>query len=98
MESFSSWMRVFQYYDGLGVLIRRGLLDKTLVAYMISSTLKSFWEKNKAIEKEAREYYNRPDVIEETDYLYNLIKEITDHNNEHKTNYFLNHPSYHEFA
>jgi len=71
-------MRIFQYYDGLGVLISKGLLDKTLVADMMSELLILFWEKNEEVVKSAREYYNQPLAIMWTEYLYNEIKEIVD--------------------
>jgi hypothetical protein len=78
MEAFSMWMRIFQYYDGLGVLIKRGLLDKTLVADMMSELLILFWEKNEGVIKSAREYHNLPGTVENTEFLYNVIKEILD--------------------
>jgi len=78
MDAFSMWMRIFQYYDGLGVLISKGLLNKTLLADMMSELLILFWEKNEEVVKSAREYYNQPLAIRWTEYLYNEIKEIVD--------------------
>jgi len=78
MEAFSSWVRIFQYYDGLGILISRGLLDKTLVADMMSETMILFWERCEAVINGAREYYNLPQACEWTEFLYNIIKENVD--------------------
>jgi len=67
-------MRVFQYYDGLGILVSRGLLDKALVANLMSETLMLFWEKCEPAITAAREYHNLPRAFQWTEYLYNEIK------------------------
>ena len=73
LNSYSSWIRIFQFYDGLGILCKKGLLDKQFVAEMMSVTLRIFWEKNREIIKEAREHHNEPTAMEMTEYLYEAI-------------------------
>ena len=76
LKAYSSWIRIFQFYDGLGVLVKKGLLDENLVAELMSDTLKLFWEKNITVIRKAREYHNLPTVFEMTEYLYNEVSEL----------------------
>ena len=84
MEAFSMWMRTFQYFDGLGILIHKGLLDKALVAEMMSESLVLFWDKCKPIVEAAREYHNLPLAMRWTEYLYIEIKKHLEEYSEHK--------------
>jgi hypothetical protein len=85
MEAFSMWMRIFQYYDGLGILISKGLLDRALVAEMMSELVILFWEKCKPVVVAARKYHNLPLAMRWTEYLYHEIKENIEELPELKT-------------
>jgi hypothetical protein len=85
MEAFSMWMRIFQYYDGLGILISKGLLDRALVAEMMSELVILFWEKCKPVVVAARKYHNLPLAMRWTEYLYNEIKETIEEHPELRT-------------
>lgn len=76
IAAFSSWMSVMQFYDGVGVLVRRGLLDKSLVADIMSESFVILWDKNKAVIEGARTYYNKPKTLENAEFLYNEIMKI----------------------
>ena len=89
-EDFDDWMARYgdqvkirasnraidQYFEGIGVLVQRGLIDISLVDDMMSSLLISFWNKRKPLVYEARKRYNSPQIMEWTEYLYNKVIEV----------------------
>ena len=59
-----------QYFEGVGVLVYRNLIDVNLVDDMMSSLLLIFWEKQKPVIMGLRERFSRPQILEWTEYLY----------------------------
>ena len=78
VESFSLRSVIGKYYEGIGVLIKRGLIDPTLVDDLMSSAILGYWEKWGPIVAEWRAHYNMPQASEYQEYLYNIIKAIAD--------------------
>jgi len=79
MEGYITWMSRANFYDGLGMLVKRGLIDATMVDDLISGPIIFFWEKRvEPIVKEFNEYLNNPAAFEWTEYLYHQIKPIRD--------------------
>ena len=68
------------FYEGVGVLVKENLLDIRMVALLMTGQTKEFWEKIESIVEEAREYFNYPRFVSETEYLYDeLMKYIEEH-------------------
>jgi hypothetical protein len=79
MDGYITFMTRAAWYEGLGVLVKRGLVDASMVDDLNSGPIISFWEKICApIANEVREVYNNPSAFEWTEYLYNQIKPIRD--------------------
>jgi len=79
MEGYITWLSICNFYDGLGMLVKRGLIDASMVDDLISGPIIFFWEKRLApIAKEFIEYTNNPAAFEWMEYLYNQIKPIRD--------------------
>ncbi|MFX0056458.1 MAG: DUF4760 domain-containing protein [Promethearchaeota archaeon] len=69
-------LSVLSFYEGVGVLVKRKLVDINLVADLISGPCMSLW---KAIEPwvlKSREIDRRPQTWEYFEYLYNEIRKI----------------------
>jgi hypothetical protein len=64
------------FLEGMGVLVKRGLIDPKLVDDLISGLVVSYWEKFKPMTLEYRERYNYPQMGEHVEYLYNVVKGI----------------------
>ncbi|MFX1602602.1 MAG: DUF4760 domain-containing protein [Promethearchaeota archaeon] len=67
---------VLSFLEGVGVLVKKGLLDINLVADLISTPTINTWE---AIQKWVmwyRDDLNRPQLWEWTEYLYHEIMKI----------------------
>ena len=56
----------------MGVFVKRGLIDATLVDDMMSSYIVSYWQKIGPIFREMRVRMNSPTVMEYAEYLYNV--------------------------
>jgi len=60
------------FFEGIGVLLHRRLVDIDLVAELFS--VKPRWEKMKPIAEGTRKQYNEPRYLEWFEYLYNEIQ------------------------
>lgn len=74
LEAFASFTSVGNFFDGLGVLVHRKLIDISLVDDLMSSSVIWLWEKTGPIIKERRMRRNRPQIWEWVEYLYENIK------------------------
>jgi hypothetical protein len=78
VESISVRAVIGKYYEGIGVLIKRGLIDPTLVDDLMSSAILGYWEKWGPIVEEWRVRMGMPQASEYQEYLYNTIKAIAE--------------------
>jgi ferric iron reductase protein FhuF len=78
VEENASFVSVIRYYEGVGVLVKKGLIDLNLVGELMSSHVIRFWEKLEPVFKEIRERLNWPEVFQEFEYLYNEIITIVE--------------------
>jgi hypothetical protein len=65
---------VGQFFEGLGVLVKRELISMDLVDDLISSNILQAWEKIGVIAEGARKKWGRPQQYEWFEYLYNEMK------------------------
>jgi hypothetical protein len=77
-DAYIMYRKVFGYFEGLGVLVRRGLIDPSLVDDLMSGAIVSYWEKFRSFVLEYRERMDWPQVGEQIEYLYNEIKPIVE--------------------
>jgi hypothetical protein len=69
-----------RYHEGLGVLVRFGLLDIKYIAYLASWPTRVYWEKYKPIIGDIRRLQKAPRADSESEYLYNeLMKYMKEH-------------------
>ena len=64
------------YFEVIGILLMKRLLDLELVDNLFSFYVTRFWEKYESLFIEIRERYNSPQSGEWFEYLYKRIKEI----------------------
>jgi len=62
------------FFEGVGVLLRRKLIDIGLVDDLFSSPIKRAWEKMKPIAEGERKYAQRPQIWEWFEYIYHEMK------------------------
>jgi hypothetical protein len=77
LENRSLRTTIGKYYEGIGVLVKRGLIDPTFVDDLMSSAIMKYWEKYEPIAKEDRKRW-MPMAAEYQEYLYTMIKPIVE--------------------
>jgi hypothetical protein len=75
-----SWFTVGTFFEGVGVLLKRNLIDITMVDDLLGPTVKMAWEKMGPIEVESRRRFDNPRAFDDFEYLYNeLMKYYQQH-------------------
>jgi hypothetical protein len=77
-EDYTAFNTVIWYFEGIGVLVKRGLVDPTLVDDLISGIILSFWDKFKPWFLAFRVRNNFPQAGEHIEYLYHVVKEVAE--------------------
>lgn len=62
------------FFEGIGILLKRKLVDIELVDDMFTTPVKQTWERMKDKTLEARKIRNQPEIFEWFEYLYNELK------------------------
>jgi hypothetical protein len=62
------------FYQKVGILLHRKLIDIELVDDLFSINIKGWWEKVKPIAEGIRKEYNMPQYLEWFEYLYDEVK------------------------
>ena len=76
IEDASVSGEVCAFFEGMGLLVKKRLIDINLVAELLSSPLCWVWEKLEKDIKRARDHSGRPQIWEWFEYLYNEIQMI----------------------
>ena len=64
------------FFEGIGVLVKRGYIDATLVDDMMSMHIVTYWQKFEPIIMGFRRIWNSPTVNEYFETLYDAVYEI----------------------
>jgi hypothetical protein len=75
-DGWSSMQSVHAFFEGIGVLVNRGLIDIKMVDDMMSSNIIITWEKFRPLIYQIREEWNVPQMWEWVEYLYDEIRNI----------------------
>ena len=73
-EAYKAMDMLSHYFEGAGVLVKRGLIDPSLVSDLLSEEFVDYWEKFGPLFKEYRGMSNNPKLCENQEYLYGLLK------------------------
>jgi len=65
---------VGMFFEGIGILLKRGLIDIDLVDDMFTTPIKWTWEKIRDWIFEARKIRNQPEILEWFEYLYDEMQ------------------------
>lgn len=67
-------VEIGMFFEGIGVLLRRKIIDIELVDDLFTGPIKETWKKMRDITLEARRLRNQPEVFEWFEYLYNELQ------------------------
>jgi len=73
-----AFMSAVNYFDALGVLVRRGLVDADLIYECWTGDIANFWEKVKPVVEGIRKTVKYPFLVN-AEYLYNEMKKREQH-------------------
>jgi hypothetical protein len=77
-ESYRKWNYVAGFLEGVGVLVKRKLIDPEVVDDLMSVLTLRFWEKYGPVIVDGRKRLNQPQLWEWAEYLYKEIQRITE--------------------
>jgi len=77
-RGFLVYTTIENYYEGLGILVRRGLVDPHLVDDLMGSDIINYWDKMRPIAEGMRKDKKWATWGENSEYLYNEMKRIRD--------------------
>ena len=75
-EEWSKLDFIATFFEGVGVLVERGLVDVTIVDDLMSGQVVSTWERFAPVTVEFRERMNWPQTSEWWEYLYREVKGV----------------------
>jgi hypothetical protein len=70
----ASWVTINTFFEGIGVLLYRKLIDIRLVDDLFTAPVNMVWDKMKDGIAEARKEFGQPTIFEWFEYLYNEMK------------------------
>ena len=73
-HGLSELIQVGSFFDGIGILLHRRLIDIDLAGELFSESIKLIWERIKPIMEGARKQLNQPQWAGWFEYLYNEMK------------------------
>jgi len=76
LEGWSRQSALFGFYEGLGVLVYRKLIDPSLVDDLLSGPIVRYWDRLEPYISEMRLQRNSPTIGEWIEFLYHQIKPI----------------------
>ena len=78
-DTYLHFSTIGKFFEGVGVLVKRELVDPSLVDDLMSGHILRFWEKfGETVIKERQVRENSPQYYEYVEYLYSVIKPIVE--------------------
>lgn len=77
-DAFAKWLTVGNYFVGVGVLVRRKLIELELVYDLMPNMAIGWWDKAGPIVKALRESFDRPEHMKDAEYLCDELRNIRD--------------------
>ena len=73
-EAFALFVSVGSYFDGMGLLLKRRLIDVNVLPELMATAILAFWEKTRPIAREFGELTRRPRTFDSIEYLYREVR------------------------
>ena len=78
-DAYNAWVTMQNYFEGIGVLVQRELIDLRLVDDLLWNITTYFWEKFGPIliesrHRSTRTEFGKPRLFDHTEWLYNRIR------------------------
>jgi len=73
-HEWSDFMVVASFFEGIGILLHKKLIDIEMADDLFSYSIKTIWEKIREVVKAVRKHHNAPQIYEWFEYLYNELQ------------------------
>jgi len=70
LAAWASATSVSLYFEGIGVLVKKKMININLVGELMSTTVKWFWEKTARVTRDYRQMTSNQHLFENFEYLY----------------------------
>jgi hypothetical protein len=84
-EFFKKFNKFVSYLEGVGVLVKRGLIDPSMVYDLNGGLVRWYWEKSKPFWLEFRARNNERNTVEYTEYLYDRLSKMDEDKSSQET-------------
>lgn len=78
-QAYATWFSIGTYLEGVGLLVKRKLIDVSLVSDLMLGIITEYWRKYEPLIKELRIRQKYPYYFEWVEYLYNKVKKKSKH-------------------
>ena len=75
-DEYSSYTSVTNFMGGMGVLVKRGMIDSSLVKELMGGVVTRYWERIEALIRETRVRRNWPEYDSDFKYLYKAMMKL----------------------
>jgi hypothetical protein len=75
LETWLNLQLLVTYFEGLGMLVKKGLIDIDMVDDLFAGRIKWYWESGEILWQGAREGLRDPQLYDSVEYLYHAIQE-----------------------
>jgi len=80
IDNYTIYASVMSYFEGIGVLVKRGLIGIEMVYDLLALQIKGIWEKYASTVIISRKHLEMPTLWDDFEYLYNeLMKYLEAH-------------------
>ena len=71
---WSDFIIVAAFFEGIGILLHKKLIDVEMADDLFSYSIKTIWEKIREVVEAVRKHHNAPQIWEWFEYLYNEME------------------------
>jgi hypothetical protein len=75
MDTYAEFQSMSEFFEGIGVLVKRQLIDIDVVEDLLANRIIWWWEKFRLVSQIAREGTGDSKLHDHTEYLYNIMKQ-----------------------
>lgn len=75
LETWLNLQLLVTYFEGLGMLVKKGLIDIDMVDDLFAGRIKWYWESGRVLWQGARAGLGDPQLYDSVEYLYNALKQ-----------------------
>ena len=76
MDALAGHTSVMSFFEGVGVLLKRNLIDIEIIDDLLSVAIRGYWRKYEPVVVGSRNQINEPKMMADTEYLYNELMKI----------------------